>query len=225
MTLAYPAFAELIVIGEEDRVPCLVIEHQGLFRSFLCDIAGAIAGGQTDLVLAEGERILSASGNAELLTDFISFDLNRKALIGKLTAELERAALSPEQYLGTRELLADIERAIGEWAFSLPVEVVPGRLSVSSLLRAVGIGLSSDYEGHAGEAEKILDYMELVRELDRDKLFVTVNMRAFFSDEIMAAFQKSALSHGHRLLMLESRAYPRLPQEKRRTVDEDLCEF
>lgn len=40
------------------------------------------------------------------------------------------------------------------------------------------------------DAEKLIDYMELVREFDRDKLFVTVNMRGFFVDSEMAALWK-----------------------------------
>lgn len=67
--------------------------------------------------------------------------------------------------------------------------------------------------------------MELVREFDRDKLFITVNMRAYFDDEIIAKFQKTALSHEFKVLMLEAYAYPPLKLEKRLTIDADLCEF
>lgn len=75
------------------------------------------------------------------------------------------------------------------------------------------------------DAEKLIDYMELVREFDRDKLFVTVNMRGFFVDAEMAAFMETVVSHGYHLLMLESRAYDILPLENRITIDEDLCIF
>ena len=97
--------------------------------------------------------------------------------------------------------------------------------SVSTLLKAVGIEIRDEYEGHRGEVEKVLDYMELVREFDRDKLFITVNMRSFFDDDIIHQFQKTALSHEFKILMLESQSYPHLPLEKRITIDEDLCEF
>lgn len=72
---------------------------------------------------------------------------------------------------------------------------------------------------------KILDYMELVREFDRDKLFITVNMRAYFDDVLIEQFMKTAISHEFRILMLESNAYRALPYEKRTTIDADLCEF
>ena len=125
----------------------------------------------------------------------------------------------------TRELLSNIENVIGEWAFSFPCDIIAGKISVSTLLKSVGIELRDNYEGDRGEVEKILDYMELVREFDRNKLFMTVNMRSFFDDEIIAEFMKTAISHEYRVLMLESQAYPKQVFEKRVTIDADLCEF
>ena len=121
--------------------------------------------------------------------------------------------------------LSNIENIIGEWAFSFPCDIIAGKISVSTLLKSVGIELRDEYEGDRGGVEKILDYMELVREFDRNKLFITVNMRSFFDDEIIAEFMKTVISHEYRVLMLESQAYPKLAFEKRVTIDADLCEF
>ena len=82
-----------------------------------------------------------------------------------------------------------------------------------------------NYEGESGDAERLLDYMELVREFDRPKLFITVNMRSFLSDEIIEKFLKTAINHEHKLLMIESKGYLLLKHEKRLTVDQDLCLF
>ena len=54
------------------------------------------------------------------------------------------------------------------------------KISVTTLFKAIGIELHDDYEGEYGAAEKLIDYMELVREFDRDKVFITINMRSFF---------------------------------------------
>lgn len=224
MKLAYPAFSELITF-DSDRIPCIVIENRQLFRSFLCDVASAIDGCRTDLVLSDKDKILDISKHVEVITDFISFDLNKKSLITKIIGELERSAVSPEHYMKTQELLSEIDQAVGTWAFPFPCDIVSSKISVSTLLKAVGIELRNDYEGHRGEVEKILDYMELVREFDRDKLFVTVNMRTYFDDALIEQFMKTAISHEFRILMLESNAYSVLPAEKRTTIDEDLCEF
>lgn len=224
MKLAYPAFSDVIIF-DGNSTPTLVIENQSLFRKTICDMAISTEGYDTDLVLSKNEKIIDISKNAELLTDFINFDINKKSLLNKVIAELEKAAVSPEHYLKTQELLAEIDRRVDEWAFSFPCDIISSKISVSTLLKAVGIEIRNEYDGHIGEVEKILDYMELVREFDRDKLFVTVNMRTFFDDAAMQEFLKTVASHEFKVFMLESQAYPLLDFEKRTTIDTDLCEF
>ena len=67
--------------------------------------------------------------------------------------------------------------------------------------------------------------MELVRELDKDRLFIMINMRTYFSDEEMNIFIESACLHDFKILLLESTSFARLKNIQRFTVDEDLCEF
>ncbi len=224
MKIAYPAFSEPVVT-DGDAIPCLVIENRRLFRSFLVDMASGIDGMKSDVVLSRGDKLLDLSKYTEVLTNFVNFDINKKTLINKIIGELEKMAVSPEYYLKTQELLTEIDNAVSDWAFSFDCDIIPSKISVPSLIKSVGIELRGDYEGICGEVEKLLDYMGLVREFERDKLFVTVNMRAYFDDEIIERFLLSARGHEFNILMLESQAYKRLSIEKRITIDEDLCEF
>ena len=94
-------------------------------------------------------------------------------------------------------------------------DIIPSKISVPALIKSVGIELRDDYEGDAGEVEKIIDYMELVREFERDKLFVTVNMRAYFDDDIIKRFLSSARGHDFHVLMLKSYKRCKKSNEKR----------
>lgn len=67
--------------------------------------------------------------------------------------------------------------------------------------------------------------MELVREFDRDRLFIMINMRSYFSNEEMERFIESACLHDFKLLLIESASRNILKNTKRYTADEDLCEF
>jgi CRISPR-associated protein Csn2 len=121
--------------------------------------------------------------------------------------------------------MGEIENQVSLWAFDFPCDIVTTKVSPSSILKSVGIEIRDSYDGQIGEAEKILDYMELVREFDREKLFITLNMRSFFEDNVMESFLQTVVSHEFKVLMIENKAYERLSFEKRLTVDEDLCEF
>ena len=67
--------------------------------------------------------------------------------------------------------------------------------------------------------------MELMRELDRDRLFIMINMRSYFSNEEMERFVESVCLHDFKLLLIESTSRSILNNTKRYTIDEDLCEF
>jgi CRISPR-associated protein Csn2 len=224
MKLAYSEFSNTIFLGG-DKISSLVIENKKMFRNLLCDLSSALEGNDTNLVLSENDKIIDVSKHVELLCDFINFDINKKPLINKIISELEKKAVSAEQYVKTQELLLEICKTVDEWAFSFPCNVILSKISVSTLLKSVGIEIQNEYEGHIGEVEKIFDYMELVREFDKDKLFITVNMRSFFEDDIIQEFIRTVVSHEFNLLMIESQAYQLLEFEKRLTIDADLCEF
>ena len=70
-----------------------------------------------------------------------------------------------------------------------------------------------------------MDYMELSRELERDKLFIFVNLRDYYSDEEVQPFFNSILSHEYHVLLVDGSSHDLLANERRQTIDEDLCEF
>ena len=90
------------------------------------------------------------------------------------------------------------------------------------ILKAIGIEIPDNYKD---PLDKILDYMELVRDFDRDKLFIFVNLRSFFPDEKLKLFFEAVLSHGFQIMLIDGREYDRLNSERRVTIDKDLCEF
>lgn len=96
------------------------------------------------------------------------------------------------------------------------------KLSIGSVIKAAGIGIADDYEN---DLERLLDYMELVRELERDKLFVLVNLRSYYSDADLNTFLDTVLQHAFQVLLIDGASRKLLQNEQRITVDADLCEF
>lgn len=73
--------------------------------------------------------------------------------------------------------------------------------------------------------EKILDYIELVTEYDRKKLFIMLNLRSYIDDSEMEYFMKEVLQRKYHVLMIESSEHKKLLYEKRTVVDAFLCEI
>ncbi|MBE6951041.1 MAG: type II-A CRISPR-associated protein Csn2 [Ruminococcaceae bacterium] len=221
MILAHPQL-DTVLEFDGNGVNALVVENPDFYRSLLCDLYGQLQGDEGKLILSEKGKTLPIGKWVELVDNCIHFELNRKSLLTKVCAAMERTAVSEGFFLKTSELLSELERYVDELAFELPGDIVCEKCSVAGLLKGIGISLRDAYED---PLERLLDFMELVREFDRDKLFVIVGLRSFFSDGRVGAFLKTAAGHGYRILLMDCIAREKLPGEKRLTIDIDLCEF
>lgn len=221
MMLAHPQM-DVVFDFENNHVNTLVIENPGFFCDFLRDIHMQIAGYSGKAVLSSEYMPISFSKSAEIIDSFLSFDINRRSLITKVISKLESIAMDESNYIKTAQIIGDLEKYIQDLAFDLPSDVYCSKMNISGVLHSAGIEIADDYNN---DLERLLDYMELTRELDREKLFVFVNLRSYYTDESVSAFLSSVLGHGFSILLVDSVSKEKLPEEKRTTVDIDLCEF
>ena len=206
-----------------DKINTIVIENSNLFRAVVQDIYNRIDGYPGKSVLGTGEgKLLDFSKYAEIFTSFVPFEINRKGLLTKITSTIEKESLDGYRYESTMKILTDIERYMEGLTSSFDCNLAFSKITAGALIKAVGIEIVDDY---TSLAEKIIDYMELVREFDRDKIFFTVNLRSYIDDEEADKFMKTVKNHDFHLLMFENKEYNGLEHELRRTIDEDLCEF
>ena len=201
-------------------VSSLVIEDQDLFRKIAEDFYVQSEGAEGDGILSDDNNSLNIGKYTEMIAQYVPFDINRKSLQAKLYTALERVALDPEHYLGTQELLGNIENSISEWSECLDVELDHSRLSVSSVIKSSGVRFLEDT---VGTLEKILDFMEIVREFEGDKLFVFFQLRSYFSYADVKLFLETAVSRDYFVLLIDSAEYDRLDFERRIVIDPDLC--
>lgn len=221
MILAHPQMQAILELSNQ-WVSTLVVEEPNFYRKFLLDLYGQLEGEEGQLVLSEKNTVLSIRANVELLDNCLQFDMNRKLLLGKIGTVMERTAVSESFFLRTSEMLCQLETYMDELAFSLPCDVIYEKCTVAGLIKAMGIRVRDDYED---PLERLLDYMELVREFDKDKLFIIVGLRSFFSSEALARFAETVVGHGYKVLLLDSVEGDKFPLEQRLTIDKDLCEF
>ena len=204
------------------RFNTLVIENQELFVRLLQDIHGQLDGCKGQAVLSQADTPVAFDRYAELLDRFVPFEMNRKPLLNKINAALEQEAFDETRYAQTARVMQEIEQLLTDISFRFPCDLRFPKISLGSIIKSAGIELNNDYD-HL--AERLIDYMELVCEFERSKLFILVNLRSYVPDEMMPHFAQTAISHGFEILALESNDRPRLDNEFRWTVDADLCEF
>ena len=219
MKFVYP---EIDCVFDTDcgKINTLIIENQKLMCSLISDIQKQLEGLDGRSVLSEGNKILSMDKNIELLDRFIPFDINSKTLISKIVADLEKKAISDEWYSHTSELIGNTQLLLSKLAFDYSCNIEFTKISIGSIIKAVGVEICDDYESLG---EKIIDYFELIHEFLGKKLFVTVNLRSYISDEETELFMQTALLHQFNVFMIENCEHKRLSCEKRMIIDGDLC--
>lgn len=221
MKFVYPEIGK-VFDTDIGKINTLVIENQALLIKLLSDIYGQIEGIDGKSVLSDNKGILPMSKFAELLTQFVPFELSKKALISKISSLLEKKAVAEDMYLETMELLSSIERYLSKLSFDFNCNPIFQKISINSLIKASGFELNEAYDSLG---EKILDYFELVRGFDHDKLFITFNLRSFLSDSETQLFIEDILKREIKLIMIESSERKLLSSENRLLIDSDLCEI
>lgn len=221
MKLVHPEIVQII----DFQCGCvneLIIENQQFFRAFIEDINLGIAGFSSKIQLSLKDKPVDLSKYALVITEYAPLQLNKKTLITKIIQSLEKEALNESNYVETMEIIAQIERYLLGLTLSLPCEIEFGKISIGVLIKAMSPEI---VESGKTTIEKLFDFMELVRELEKDKVYVLVNIRSYISDDEMESFLSTALSHDHKILLVESQARNKLAMTKRLIIDKDLCEI
>ena len=221
MKFSHPAINR-VFDTDIDKVNSLIIENQQLFSDVIQDIRNQIDGFDGKSVLSDKNDLIPFQKNAEILSQFIPFELNQKTLVNKALSALEQIAVSGEYFKETAEILSKIEAYLLEISSNLACDCNFSKISAGSMIKASGFEFKEDYDNLC---EKIIDYFELVTEFDRKKLFFTVNLRSYVSDKEMELFIETVIQHGYNLLMIESGEHPLLKSEQRYIIDSALCEI
>ena len=200
----------------------LIVENKNLFFAMVNSMTMQSEGCQGDWMVSVSDKPVEFSKYTDLSVQFAPFQVNRKNLLNKLYAVFEHKALLAENYIKTGELLGELERYLFELAEELPFDVRFQKLAIGPIIRALAPVIDEDEKS---SLERIFSYMELIRELDRERVFIMINMRSYFSNEDMDTFIESVCLHDFKLLLLESSAQPQLKNSKRYIIDVDLCEL
>lgn len=215
-------FIENIFDFEQDYINTLIIENPVFFTEIISDIYKQCEGEEGDSVLSDKYTPLAFSKNAELITQFVPFSINQKTLITKLNQTLERSAVSEEFYLSTQEVLQKIEKWLFDISFPLPLDIETTKLNPANLIKSAGVSFSED---NTCLTQKIIDYMDVMRELDHERVFIFVNLRCYIEEEKCDKFFETVLDHDFKIFLIESFEKNLLKKERRVIIDNDLCEI
>jgi len=219
MRYVYPDIDYLFDFSEE-TVYSLIIENPRLLLEVMNDIQEQGDGKDGKGVISDGNKLLPFQKSVEGIFHFFPFSINQKSLVNKVNAILIQKAISAEFYHRSMELMGEIERYLDDLSFSVRGDLKFTKLSVEGIIKSCGAEFQEEYDSLG---EKLIDYFELVTELDRSKLFFLYNLRSVMEDEEMVQFIDTVKKQGYNVIMIESVERTLLLNEKRIVVDDSLC--
>lgn len=211
------------IMTEEGYINSLIIENKDFFRSAIGDIYNQINGGDGNFILSENNIIEDFSKKAELITQFVPFDINSKRLITKLHSNIKTAVTEPELYIEMQEVKSTLyrymDRIINELDFNLKYS---DNFDITALLKIMDVKFEDNYETLS---EKVMEYIMNIEKFEGSKLHILVNYRSYINSEEFESFCTTLIKHNINLLFIDGYEYEKFNWEKRVIVDKNLCEI
>lgn len=220
MMIAYPT-ADLCCELSEDKILSLVIENQHLFCNMITDIQSQLDGNDGEFVLSENYQPLDMRKNTDLISQLVPFTVNQKDLITKLYSLLKKEAVNAEYYQTTYDILSQISKYIYKLTEEQEMELtmtVPE--DVAGILKAFDVRFD---DKDLTLSEKLLEYMITASELKGTKVFFTVNLRSYLTDNQSEQLFQSLVLRKITLICIESSVHEKFDCEKVVVIDKDMC--
>ena len=221
MKLTHPSILK-IIDTDNKKINSVIIENQRFFSELCMDIYNQCLGYDGETVISIGDSPIDIGKYTELITQFVPFELNKKTLLNKVTAMANKLSVDPDYYESTMGELASIEKYLWNIVENLEGNISFSKLSMENIIKSIGLQFEDQYDCLG---EKIIDYLELVRFYDRDKLFIFVNLRSFIDDKEAYELYDSLLRKSFNVIMIENTEYELLANEERLIIDSELCEI
>ena len=210
------------LITEENEVPVLVIENRHFLQSLLMLLCDESYQCDVDFSIFINNNEINYKKDLETIINFFDLDINKSKNLTKLYSYIRSEHINEMNYLQSIDLSSHIlefmDTIINDCDFNLSCN---DEVEFESIFKAMN--LKFHYE-ETSLLEKLIDYTKISRDFLKVKVFILFNFKTLFSIEEQQQFYTFASYNKIELIFIESTmAENRLPNEKYRIIDEDLC--
>lgn len=205
----------------EGYVQKLIVEAPRLMSEFVMDFKEQIEGRAGKWVLSHCGEILKFADVCELIVNIFDLDINQKKILSVLYEELAREVSDTELVVQWREAASQVEMVLNRAIDEIGYEIDYTELDLKPLFKAMEIRLKACADGYV---EYLLEYLQLVSQVKKTKIFVLVNLTSFLTEEEMRYLYEQARYEKYYLLLLDVKNVE-VDKYLERTVivDKDYC--
>lgn len=218
--LVHPDISQIIEF-KENIINVLVIENPIFFRDFISDINYQINNLSGKIILSNDYKVLNISKFIEIIVQFYPFEMNKKSIINKLNNNIEKICID-DYNLECKELFSKIENLLNQLIVNYDYPIKYDLFEIDKLIKLANFSFDNEYDSLI---EKLIDYMEIIRGLECDKVFIFVNIKSYLTSDEIIMFYEMINAKKLNVLILESYDSLRLKYENKIIIDESLCEI
>ncbi|NLD50850.1 MAG: type II-A CRISPR-associated protein Csn2 [Clostridiaceae bacterium] len=223
MKLVHPLFSKPIEF-KENIINVLIVENQSVFSNMVSDLLAQLNNQEGEFVLSRNYEPIAIAKETELIINPFDITLNDKRIINRLYNELNRIASGEEILSETQRIRSEIEKYLTRIIENVDYFIdFESELDITSLLKASNIRIT--FSGST-LVEKVMDYINVLKNLCNTRLFLFVNIKTFFSDKELTELYKYIEYNKLDILIIENTVREKkFAQEAIRIIDVDLCEI
>ena len=204
----------------ENEIQVLQIESSSLFLEITEMLWKQCETGEGEFVLSEAYKEKRLDKEAEVIVNPFRLDLNNRKILTKLYQELKESAL------GARlEETLKLENHLEQYIIGLCDDVdypltYKSEMDIIALLKMFEVKLD---ETDTDVIERLVQYVKLMHAVLKIQLFVFINFKDFFSEDVLEELYKTLLYEKIGLLLVERHESHSINKERLTIIDKDAC--
>lgn len=221
MTLSCYELQTPLEIGEGKTVT-LVIENPVFYRNFVNDLLMQTKDLASRFMLFDGDKDLSLSKDAEIITDIFHISFDSRTLQNKVNQIVSEEYVA--SYADSTDILSRINEIGAELLSSLDFEANYTPLTdFNGIIKLLGFAV--DIQGMS-LPERIMEYTDFLNLHCGKRFFVILNLKSALTQSEFSEFAKMAEYKKISFLLIESHQTEICDErESIRIIDRDLCEI
>lgn len=204
----------------ENQVNTVILEHPTVLTQFLQTLLQQMEGEEGDLLLSEGDKILSFSKNAIFIENPLAFNCNEKRIVTKLHKELGNIVNTEmyERYSAVNtEIVQFLEMVIETVPYHLEMDY---QVEIGELLKTYDVKIAVD---ETDPLERMIDYLRAIHTICNIRIVIVLNIKQFFTEEQIKQIYEFCFYEKIYLISVEGIKSYLTQEEKYVIIDRDLC--
>ena len=219
MTLTLTDY-DVIIEMVENQINEVIIESERVFRYVVENLWLQVNGQTGQLILAENDKELTFSKNAELIMNPFAINLNDKKILTKLYAEMLELA-KEDFFEETGNLNAAIVNYLDVLINRLPYDLnFASELDVIGLCKLYKVEIDGDNDSIVS---RLIDYLRAMHQIVHVNVFFFVNLKMYLTREELLSIYEFANYEKIHIFIISGAQKEKIIGEKSLIIDKDLC--